>query len=162
PYLVLLGFAARLTGATPLSVLYAAGAANLLLFVFAFHTLACRTAPEEAARFSPLAPLLHCAPSPRIPLAARAWPVSRSLADSRQSSSRSQGGRPRILAVPACLVAAARRVPRVALSAVLGAGHALTGLAWASAVWALLAAEGFGRRWSARRGAFLLALPLLA
>src|SRR5262249_45080086 len=65
-------------------------------------------------------------------------------------------------AVLACLVAEARPALAIALSAVLVATHALTGMALASAIAALAAAEALGRRASARRLVFLVALPVVA
>src|SRR5262249_37204971 len=112
-------------------------------------------------------------------------PGTTSLADSHNFFYPNQAGLVLLLAVLACLVARAESPgpsapspapapswPRISaharpalavlLSAALGAPHAPPGLALASAVAALALAEALGRRTSARRLAFLTALPVVA
>ena len=52
PYLVALGWIARLTGAEPMAVLQGAGMALLLAYLLAFHALAARLVSPAAAAWS--------------------------------------------------------------------------------------------------------------
>jgi len=83
PYLVALGWASRITGASPQRTLAVAGVINLLLFALAFRALTLRLLGPGAARWSVVASVLLMGPWPGTRWAAFAWPGPTSLADAQ-------------------------------------------------------------------------------
>ena len=172
PYLVGVSAMARVLGLSPLRALYAAGVANLLLFLLALHAVTARLVGPLAARFSALVALLFWGPWPRPGMVSVAWgwPGTTSLAEPHNFFYPHQAGLVLLLATLLALLpgpflglrARSRYAAAVALGAVLVASHALTGMAFALAVGALAAAELLTRAASPRRTAALVALPLLA
>jgi hypothetical protein len=83
PYLVSLGLIARLTGANSTRVLYAAGVANLLLYLLAFRWLVGRLVGPGATRWAAVVPLLLWGPWPSLDMtwASLGWPGTTSIAE---------------------------------------------------------------------------------
>ena len=176
PYLVGVSWMARVLGLSPLHALYAAGVANLVLFLLALHAVTARLVGPLAARFTALVAVLFWGPWPRAGMAwaAWGWPGTTSVADPQNFFYPHQAGLVLLLAallmvLPGPFIglgARSRYTGAVVLGALLIASHALTGLAFALAVGAL-AATGvltrcIARPASPRRTAALVLLPLLA
>jgi len=85
PYMVALGWIARLSGAAPIVVLECAGVALLVTFLLAFHALAARLVSPGAAEWSVPAALLLWGPwpGPVMPWVAWGWPGTTSPADAQ-------------------------------------------------------------------------------
>jgi hypothetical protein len=171
PYLVALGWAARLTGASPLHTLAAAAVTNLLLFALAFRWLTLRLVGPGAARWSVLAAVLLLGPWP-IPgttWPSLSWPGPTSLADAQNFCYPQMAATILLLAILAALCHAspgldtrerARSLARIggltAAAALLVTTHPLTYLALGTA----LAACGLA--WLLRGEASPSRLALLA
>ena len=186
PYLVALGAIARVTGASPKAVLYAAGVANLVLFLLAFHAVTMRLLGPGPAGWSVAAALLLWGPWPRPVMvwASWGWPGTTSLADAHNFFYPHQAGLVLLLTALALVLPEeeaatspaavddrgpsrpSRRWRRngVALlvAAALVATHPLTGLAFAVAVGALALSQLMPGTGSARRAGWLLLLPVAA
>jgi hypothetical protein len=168
PYMVLLGWVARVTGASPRTVLYAAGLVNLALFAVAFRFLAQALVGPTAGRWAVPAFLLLWGPWPWIVLTwpSLGWPGTTSLADVQNFFYPQQAGLVLLLGV-VFLVAAPFAWRRLAAAAVLAAAlvatHPLTGLALATALVALAAAWLVASPARPRRDAALIvAIPAVA
>ena len=172
PYLVGVSRMARVLDLSPLRALYAAGVANLLLFLLALHAVTARLVSPLAAPFAGLAALLFWGPWPWPGMVSVAWgwPGTTSLADPYNFFYPHQAGLVLLLAALLALLpgpflglrARSRYAVAIVLGALLVASHALTGLAFALAMGALAATGLLTRTASPRRTAALLALPLLA
>ena len=176
PYLVALGFVARVTGASPVAVLYGAGLVLMAGYLLAFRALARRLVGDAAAGWSALCALLLWGPwpGPVVVWTAWGWPGTTSLADA-YNFFYPQHAAVLLLLVLLCLVLPAsngvegeRRLEPwragsvLVLAAVLVATHPLTGFALAVASVALLAAELWRGSRHPVRLAGLAALPALA
>lgn len=170
PYLVLLGWLARLSGAAPVQVLYAAGLASLLAYAVAFRELARRLVGARAADWSVLSFLLLWGPwpAPVIDWRAWGWPGTTSLADS-QNFFYPQHAATILLLLTLVAVSSpdvADRPRRACgaflLGAVLLATHPLSGLGLAAALVAVVLADLLQRTATLRRTIFLLDLPAVA
>ncbi len=173
PYLVLLGYLARLTGASCVVVLYAAGVANLLLYLFAFRCLLRRLVGEAAGRWAAVVPLLLWGPWPlgEMNWASLGWPGTTSLAEAYNFFYPNQAGLILVVAVLALLASepasgAPNRIDArtgglaIVVTALLIATHPLSGLLLASALVALGTARLVTSRLGLRDAVWLAALPV--
>jgi hypothetical protein len=179
PYLVALGFVARVTGLPPVTVLYGAGLVLLAAYLLVFRALARRLVGDAAAGWSALCATLLWGPwpAPVVRWAAWGWPGTTSLADA-YNFFYPQHAAVLLLLVLLCLLIPAtpedpdaaprkrldrwRAVGALVLGALLVATHPLTGFALAVAAMSLLAAELWRGPRRPLRLAGLLALPALA
>ena len=168
PYLVLLGAVSRLTGASPRVVLYVAGVANLLAFVWGLALVAGRLLGDGAARWAPLAGVLLWGPWPgrEVSWPSWQWPGTTSLAEAQNFFYPHQAGLVLLLFLLAVLLRPEPLSPRraalgIGLMAALVATHPLTALAMLPALGALVATRVLGREARRAHIAFLVALPLL-
>ena len=176
PYLVALGVLSRLTGASPLAVLYAAGVVNLAAFALLACLVADRLVGEGAGRWATLSTLLLWGPWPKPTLTwpSRGWPGSTSIADVQNFFYPQQAGLALLLLVlflvlppaagasPPTGISLRRWAAVLAASAVLIASHPLTGLALVPMLGALALAEALRRETTASRTGILLLLPAAA
>jgi hypothetical protein len=171
PYLVLLGWLARVLAAPPATVLAVAGVANLILHALLLRAVVVRLAGEGAGRWAALAPLLLWGPWPSLPSIgwpSLAWPGTTSLADAQNFYYPNEAGIVLALAIVALLLAppgsalvigARRGGLALFLSGLLIATHPLSGLLLLAALAALGADWLLARAASARALAWLAALP---
>jgi hypothetical protein len=170
PYLVLLGWVARLTGAAPVQVLYAAGLANLLAYAVVFRWLAARLVGARAADWSVLSFLLLWGPwpAPVIDWRAWGWPGTTSLADSQNFFYPQHAAAILLLLLlsvvwsPGIADRPWRACGAFLLGALLLATHPLSGLGLISALAAVALAELARRAATTRRILFLLGLPVVS
>lgn len=172
PYMVLLGYLARLTGASCVVVLYAAGIVNLLLYLFAFRCLLRRLVGETAGRWAAVVPLLLWGPWPlgEMNWASLGWPGTTSLAEAYNFFYPNQAGLLLVVAILALLASepasdALNRIDArtgglaLVVTALLIATHPLSGVLLTSALVALGSARLLTRRLGFRDAAWLAALP---
>src|SRR6185503_2859496 len=116
PYLVALGWVARVTGLGPRPVLYAAGLLNLAAFAVLFRAAARMLVSPAAGRWAVPALLLLWGPWPSLVLTwpALGWPGTTSLADVQNFFYPQQAGLVLLLAV-AVVAGQALTVRRAAL-----------------------------------------------
>jgi hypothetical protein len=179
PYLVALGFGARVTGASPVLMLYVAGLCLMGAYLLAFRALARRLVGEAAADWSALAATLLWGPwpGPVVEWATWGWPGTTSPADAFNffypqhaavlllllvlvlllPQPRARGAAEDSTA--ASTILPGRFLAALGVSALLVATHPLTGIALAAAVVALAASEALVP--GVRRRARLLALTTL-
>ncbi len=172
PYLVGVAWMARGLGLSPLRALYAAGVANLVVFLVVLQAVTARLVGPLAARFSALVAVLFWGPWPRPGMVwvAWGWPGTTCLADPQNFFYPHQAGLVLLLAALLALLpgpffglgARSRYAAAVLLGALLVASHALTGMAFALALGALAATRVLTRTATDRSFAALLLVPLLA
>jgi hypothetical protein len=186
PYFVALGWAARVTGARPRVVLYAAGLLGALALALAFGWITWRVAGAEAAGWSPWCAALLWGPwpAPVMTWAAWGWPGTTSPADAQNfyypqhaamvvllvivgvllpDSPLAPTARPAPTAPNASQARERRRwITAALLGGLLVATHPLTGLALALATTALAAGAVIERGRPTWRVAALLLLPAVA
>jgi hypothetical protein len=172
PYLVLLGFVARLTGADPIRVLYAAGVANLLLYVFALRALVERVAGAGAGRWAAVAALLLWGPWPSTDMVwmSLGWPGTTSIAEAYNFFYPTQAGLVLSVAILAWLAApdpagvlapigVRRGLLALAATAVLITSHPLSAILLVASLGALGLAQRITSRLRLQEAAWLAALP---
>lgn len=170
PYLVSLGWLARITGASPIHVLYLAGVVNVLLYVGLFHQLALRLLGPGAARWAGIVPLVLWGPwpAPEMRWDSIGWPGTTALAEAYNFFYPNQAGLILVLGILALLGGSAGDPPStrtwcsaLVATAILVATHPLSALLLVSALMALGASWLLARRLGLRETAWLLALPPL-
>jgi hypothetical protein len=166
PYLVVLGWVARISGLSPRAVLYAAGLVNLAAFALVFRAVVRELVSPSAGRWAVPAFLLLWGPWPWFVLTwpSLGWPGTTSLADVQNFFYPQQAGLVLLLGV--VLLASrpltwARMGALVVVAAGLVATHPLTGLAMATALGALALAPPATARSPRQRGVLLL-VPAMA
>jgi hypothetical protein len=171
PYLVLLGWLARISGSSPILVLYVAGVVNVALYLGLFRLLVVRLAGPGPARWAGLAPLVLWGPWPAREMRWDwiGWPGTTALAEAYNFFYPNQAGLILLLVVLVLLcgpVAADRIRARAGgltllISALLVATHPLSAILMAASLLAL----GVSRLVSGRLGtgdaAWLLSIPVV-
>ncbi len=172
PYLVTLGFLTRLTGLDPIRVLYMAGVANLLLYVFALHGLVARVAGAGAARWAALVGLLLWGPWPSLDMTwtSLGWPGTTSIAEVYNFFYPTQAGVVLCLGLVAWLASptppaslgpidARKGALALLVTALLITSHPFSAILFAASLAALGLAQLVTSRLRARDAAWLAALP---
>jgi hypothetical protein len=169
PFMVGLGWVARVTGAPPLRVLEGAGLFVLLAYLVAFRNVTRAILGEQAASWAAVAPLLLWGPLPRAVVSwpAWGWPGTTSFADPHSFFHPQQAAVVVQLALLLTLLldrstaqvrswdVAARAI---ALGALVISIHPLTGLALVPMVLALAGSDAIERGRVSARSILLLAL----
>jgi len=170
PYLVALGWLTRLSGASPIHVLYAAGVVNVLLYLALFRLLAARFAGVGASAWAGLVPLLLWGPwpAPEMRWAWIGWPGTTSLAEAYNFFYPNQAGLILVLAILALVTRPSHATDApdlrswctaLLLSGVLIASHPLSALLLVAALAALGASLLATRRLRPVQAAWLAVLP---
>ncbi len=172
PYLVVCGFVARLTGASPLAVLYVAGCCGLLAYLALFRAVARRCGASDVGALAALIPVLLWGPWPArvVVWTAWHWPGTTSLADPQNFFYPHHAGLVLLLGVLLLVLPPDADAPLAAptwplasaaivLMAALVATHALTAIGLAIALLALGACDA-ARGAPVRRLLVLGALPV--
>ena len=171
PYFVALGFLARVTGAPPRTVLYAAGLAGALAFALALAAVARAAAGPEAASWSPWCAALLWGPWPARAMrwTAWGWPGTTSPADAQNFYYPQHAALVLLLIIVALLLPEVdartfrwRLGLAVVLGALLVATHPLTGMALAVATASIAGAAWLEGRRRLASTAGLVLLPLVA
>ncbi|HET7292384.1 MAG TPA: hypothetical protein VFM88_08165 [Vicinamibacteria bacterium] len=158
PYLVALGWLARLSGLDPFVVLECAGLLLLAVFLLAFRALAARLVSPAAAEWSVPAALLLWGPwpGPDMPWVAWGWPGTTSPADAQNFFYPQHAALTLLVALLLVAVGGPTGGRRLALLALLATllitTHPYSGLALAPAVASLACAWALRRErplWSA-------------
>lgn len=166
PYLVLLGWIARLTGADPLLLLEGAGIVLCVVYLIAFRALAARLVSAAAANWSVPAALLLWGPWPGtdMPWVAWGWPGTTSPADSQNFFYPQHAALTLLLWLLVEALGAwtwSRLARLVVIAALLIVTHPYTGFALATALAALVGAAIARRELRPRVAAGLLLVPVL-
>ena len=172
PYLVGLGFLARLSHADPARLLDWAGVANLLLYVLAFRLVVARLVGEAAGRWAALVPLLMWGPWPSMDMAwaSLGWPGTTSLAEAYNFFYPNQAGLVLALGLLAFLLSPDGASPLAALDrkrglvaillmALLLTTHPLSAILMAATLASLAGAQWLSGRLRRSDVAWLAAIP---